>query len=400
MIETEVEGDPGAVRTAATWVGETLKGQVVDAGRDATDARRRASTSWEGEASQAYRAFAGKVVEAGDEQEHDLDKVAEKLRTYAVKLTHIQDRMRDRRSEAGGGGLTVSGTVIQEPPEPVRPADLPAGSSPTQADAWDRDNAAFERANDKVALYNRLATEVEDDITRLEEWIEANLTAIATVEDPPLSSYLMKQLKKAPALVMMFGTDLHGRQLRADAAAAQQRAAELRRQADEARADRRSGNPARRAAGHGVNIPESRRTARGLDAVAEGAERLGRRVPVIGTVLSLGLAGNDIANGESPGQTVASEAAGMAGGALGAAAVVGGAALLGATAPVWGVAVGAAALGVGAGMLAEYAWDHWVPEDVTEAIDEGLEDFGEGVADTAGDIKDAAGDALDSITPW
>lgn len=400
MIETKVEGSPAAVRTAATWVGETLRGQVVDAGQDATDARRRAASSWEGEASSAYRSFAGKVVEASDEQADDLSKVAEKLRTYAVKLDHIQGRMAGRRGEASGGGLTVAGTVIQQPPDPVRPADLPAGSSQAEADAWDRDNAAFERANDKVELYNRLSTEVEDDLTNLEEWIEANLTAIATVEDPPLSSYLMKQLQKAPALAMMFGTDLRGRQLRADSEELRRRSEDLRRQADEARAARRSGNPARAAAGNAVDVRDTRRTARGLDAISEGAERLGRRVPVIGTVLSLGLAGNDIANGESPGQTIASEAAGMAGGALGAAAVVGGAALLGATAPVWGVAVGAAALGVGAGMLAEYAWDHWVPEDVTEAIDEGLEEFGEGVADVASDVGEAASDAWDAVTPW
>ena len=69
-------------------------------------------------------------------------------------------------------------------------------------------------------------------------------------------------------------------------------------------------------------------------------------------------------------------------------------------APVLAVAAVGTVAAVGVGMLAEYAWDNWVPEDVTEAVDEGLRDFGEGVADAAGDVKDAAGDALDAVTPW
>lgn len=44
-------------------------------------------------------------------------------------------------------------------------------------------------------------------------------------------------------------------------------------------------------------------------------------------------------------------------------------------------------------VAAEYAWDNWVPEDVTAAVDEGLEDFGEGV-------KDVASDTWGAVTPW
>jgi hypothetical protein len=75
----------------------------------------------------------------------------------------------------------------------------------------------------------------------------------------------------------------------------------------------------------------------------------------------------------------------VAGGAL----VVGGAALIGVGAPVIAVAAGAAVVGVGASLAAEYAWDHWVPDDTKEAIDEGLRDFGNGVKDVASDVGDA-----------
>ncbi len=394
MIETEVEGSPGSVRTAATWVGETLLGQVEEAGRLGTQARRRADSDWEGEASASYRHVAGKLVQASDEQGHDLGKVAEKLRTYAVKLTHIQDRMRERRGEATAGGLTVAGTVVQQPPEPVRPADLPAGSTRAESDDWDRRNAAFERANDKVELYNRLATEVTDDRERLDEWIEANLTEIATATDPTLLSYLVKQFQKLPATALLFSVDLRRGRLDEVSRHYRSTADRLRAERAEARAARRSGNPARRAAGAATDTRGNRAAARGLDAAAEGAERLARRLPLVGTALTVGLAADDIANGESPGRVVTSEALAVgAGVAAGAVAVTLGA-------PVLAVAAVGTVAAVGVGMLAEYAWDHWVPEDVTEAVDEGLRDFGEGVADAAGDMADAAGDALDAVTPW
>jgi uncharacterized protein YukE len=143
VIETEVEGSAASVRSAATWVSETLQTEVVAAGDAATRGRRDAAANWEGTASGAYRDYAQKLVDAGEEQEDDLKKVAEKLRTYAVKLENIQERMSGRRGEARGGGLVVVGTVIQEPPPAVRPDDLPAGSSPTAADAWVVRNEAF-----------------------------------------------------------------------------------------------------------------------------------------------------------------------------------------------------------------------------------------------------------------
>lgn len=129
----------------------------------------------------------------------------------------------------------------------------------------------------------------------------------------------------------------------------------------------------------------NRRAARGLDAIAGGSEQIARRLPIVGGMLTVGFDGNDIANGESPGQVISSGVL-----ATGAGMVVGVA--VGATlgAPLAAAAAGTAAAVIGG---VEYAWDHWVPEGVTEAIDEGLRDFGEGVKGTAGDVWHA-------VTPW
>ncbi|MFJ2755768.1 hypothetical protein ACIO3S_09230 [Nocardioides sp. NPDC087217] len=68
-----------------------------------------------------------------------------------------------------------------------------------------------------------------------------------------------------------------------------------------------------------------------------------------------------------------------AGGALGAAAVVGGAALIGVGAPVIAVAAGAAVVGVGVGLAAEYAYENWVSDETREKIDDGLEAVGDAI---------------------
>jgi hypothetical protein len=57
--------------------------------------------------------------------------------------------------------------------------------------------------------------------------------------------------------------------------------------------------------------------------------------------------------------------------------------------------IGAAiVVGVGVGVLADYAWDHWVPGDVKNKIDDGLKAAGHavvGVAKSAGhDLAGAA----------
>ena len=78
-----------------------------------------------------------------------------------------------------------------------------------------------------------------------------------------------------------------------------------------------------------MDVRGNRQAARGLDALAEGSERIARRLPIVGGLLTVGLAGNDIANGDSPGQVISSEVlATGAGIAAGAIAVTAGAPVL------------------------------------------------------------------------
>ena len=390
MIDTTVDGSPSSVRRAATFLGDTLRAAVGQAGDDASSARSRALATWEGDSSAAYRSFARDLVAAADEQVDHAREAGQKFDAYAGRLERIQERMRARRGEAAGVGLVVAGQVIERPADAVAPGDLGPEPTPAQADAHAGRMADFERQKVRVDTYNRLLGEVGDDHREHGQWIEENLRGFwSTVHGPSLATVATDALGKLPSAITGFGIDLRSRTLRRYAEEARTEGARLRREAQEAKAQRRSGNPARRAAGEAVDVRGNRATARGLDALADGAERVVRRLPLVGAVATLGFAGSDIAGGASPSTVIVGELGGIAGGVLGGAAVVGGAALLGVGAPVIAVAAGAAVVGVGVGLAAEYAYENWVPDEVRDKIDQGLEDFGNGVKDVAGDVGDA-----------
>ncbi|MCD6639894.1 MAG: hypothetical protein LT071_08275, partial [Nocardioides sp.] len=348
MIDTEVEGSPTTIRTAATFLDQTLRTAVSDAGDDAAAARRKARYSWAGRSGDEYGHIARECVAAADDSADRLRKGGDKLRACAGQLERMTERLGERRSRAIAGGLTVTGTVIAAPPAAVSPgARPPADATPQEVEGWEQRDAAHAVAVDRIRLYDELADEVTRDWERFDTWMESSLTPfVAELQGQSQASVLKDLLSKSPAAFTGFAIDLHARTLAQYAKEARTEGTRLRNQADEARRARRSGNPARRAAGRGVDVPGNRAAARGLDAAAEGAERIARRLPIIGTVLTLGFAGAEIAGGASPSSVIAGEAGGVVGGVLGGAAVVGGAALLGVGAPVIAVAAGAAIVGV------------------------------------------------------
>lgn len=395
MIETRVEGSPSSVRAAATFIGETLRDGVDRAGTARDKARSTARAAWDGDSAEAYRDFTARLVKAGDEQLTDLADAAEKLRAYAGKLERMQDRMQDRRAEAHGGGLKVAGSQIQEPDPAVRPDDLPAGATPAESDAWDAKNAAFAKQNDRIELYNRLVDEVLDDWDRLEEWVTANLQDFWTrAKTPSLASLALDELKVAPATLAGLVTDLHGQQLEELAKHWEKSGADLAGAAQTALSNRRSGHPGRKAAARNFDIQGARGEATALADAAKGAKRLARGIPLIGVGLSVGLAANDIAHGESPSSVGVGEVAAVVAG--GAATV----ALVAVGAPVIAVVGGAAIVGVGASMAATYAYEELVPQDVREAFDDGLKEFGNDVADIGRDVGGGAKKAWDKVSFW
>ena len=405
MIETKVEGSPSSVRTAGHFLDATLKSATTRAADQTAMARRTGSVSWEGAASDSYLRVASQLLDAADEQTRHAAAAGRRFEEYADRLERLQDRMVQCRGRASAGGLVVAGTVIEQPTDAVPPADLPAGSTPQAARHWDEENTAFELQKQKVQLYNDLRSEVADDWATFQGWIDTELRSFwSAIDQPALAEILRNALSKVPAASVAMGLDVNAKQLQQYAKDATTRSAQLRDQATAAAAARRSGNPARRAAGEAVDSSAARRAAAELADDAKFADRFAKHIPVLGYALAFGSDGYAIAHGDSPGKVVGSEVAGLAGGAAGGALVVGGAALIGVGAPVIAVAAGAAVVGVGASLAAEYAWDHWVPDGTKEAIDDGLKDFGNGVKNVVSGVgsgvKDAAGDLGDAVTFW
>ncbi|HEX3778744.1 MAG TPA: hypothetical protein VHX38_03700 [Pseudonocardiaceae bacterium] len=129
--------------------------------------------------------------------------------------------------------------------------------------------------------------------------------------------------------------------------------------------------------------------------------KIGSKIPVLGLAISAVGVGWDIAHGKPAGQAIFSGAAGTAAafgadalttaaiGASGFEAATGAGALLVAAGPV-GVGIIA---GVGVGLAADYAWNHWVPTNVKNDINNGLTDVGHGIAHAA----DAVGHFFSSL---
>jgi hypothetical protein len=119
--------------------------------------------------------------------------------------------------------------------------------------------------------------------------------------------------------------------------------------------------------------------ASALDGEVADLERIGGRIPVLGLAISATGVGWDIAHGKPVGKAVFSGTLGTAAAigidVLATSAVESAGVIAAAVTPI-GAAIVAGAL---AGVAADYAWDHWVPSDVKNKIDDGLKAAGHGV---------------------
>jgi hypothetical protein len=371
-IETKIEGNPVAVDTTATWLRSSLRSGLADSGEHVVSARRLADRGWEGHASHAYRDYASDIIKVTDEHEERVGRAAGKLDAYSDKLTQVQNRMSELRAEATAGGLTVSGTLIVEPPTAVPPA-VPTGEvTPAQIDSYDAAVGTYEKAAAKVTLYNRLIDDVDGEARTFVDWVDANLTPVAAALGAPLVDKMVDFLKDNVGNLAI-STALTGSER-----ALKDKVKGLRTQASDLRRARRSGNPARRALG---NHPDTPARIRDLRSKADWFGKGGKLLGPLGGVI-------EVWNGlesESPG-----------GGLIAAGLGIGAGALIIATAPVSVPAVvvvaGAVAVGAGVTWVATEGWDA-LPDDFTEPVDDWVEDQWDGV-------KDAASDGWEAVKGW
>lgn len=339
MIDTYLPGDPDAVWSIATWLGDLAD----DAEQGGTRAAGTANTSpIEGEAGDALNQLMNALTQPAADYARYGRAAAGKIKAYSGQLERTQEALARELEYARAVGLQVDGMVVHPPPPQPTPTTAPAPGSAAE-DKW----LAYQ---DKVAGYEAVRDGVATKNTELDEWIRENLDPeLANVpgENPFLA--IAKGLYGAvPSTV---ATELWDRQVR-------QAEGEVERWEKTLR-DVEAGNAA---------DPEYHRAVSETRAEAEDARHRAADLDKhpYGRVLKhLGTAGDVIgwATGvnDDPGKFAAGTAGGALGGAVAAALFTGGVAATG----------GGLALGVAGGVAAEWAYETVVPQHVREAIASG-----------------------------
>lgn len=367
MIDTKVEGDPAAVTAAATWLRDTLAKNLEKAGDEQQDARNDSRSRWEGETASSYRNVAGDVLKATDKHEERVKRAATALDDYAAKLKRLEDDMRAHRTTATGGGLTVEGTVIHQPP------DAPSGSFEEGSPEESAHNAAV----DKVEVWNTLVEDIATDYQTFVDWVDTNLpTDVADAKEKDASDTLFDAMKEVfPNFAAGAGAGLAGFAMLGKASDYKAEAREFRRKS------RVSGDPRVRGS---ADTPGGKAKLDDLLGKAEWLKKGGRFFGgPAGIAIDIGFG---IYEGTQTGDwtrvaltTGTSIAVGVGVGALVAAGVV--------TAPAWAVVLAGGALAAGAAWGVGQIYDNW--DDITDWT-----------GDRWDDATDAVGDAWEAVTPW
>ncbi|KGM13338.1 hypothetical protein [Cellulomonas bogoriensis] len=396
MIDTHVPGDPGSVRAAAEWLSPTLRNGLTMFTRFCTT-QRAGHFTWIGESGEAYHHVLEQLRRAAEDQPGIAADAAEKLRAYAGQLERMQHKFADMRDDAASGGLVVVGTVIEPPSDALPPPHcLGPDASPAQVNQFDAAQRAYERQLEKVELYNRIAHEVAVAWDKLEVWIIDNLDAFgAELEPQPLSGAVLDAMAKTNKFALKSITELKTQTHKANIETLRAHAETLRHDARVFKREMGSGNPAVREAARAADPDALRRAASGAESTADALRRTPtRHLPLVGDALSLGLAGQEIASGESPSTVVIGELGSVVGAAVGIAAAVVVTGVIGVTAPAWATAAAAVAGAWAIGEGGRWAYESAVPQDVREAIDAGLENAWDATTDFAEDAWSSVTDGV------
>ncbi len=374
-IETRVDGSPSSVNAAATWLRESARKALADAGDDLVSARSHAMSGFEGLAGDVYVDYDKTILTQVDTHANRVSDAAFVFEAYAARLRHMQDRMEAFRGAAAAGGLAVTGTVIHSPPDAIAPPPIYGPVTDEQRAAYDRGVDAYNVAAGKVALYNQLANDVQAEDNTFVDWVDANVTLLVESFVAPAAEALLNVVTNNPAAFTVGFSTEAGRRLLGNISD------RLRGEADDLRSARRSGNPARRALGEAPETPGR------IADLMESSKWLGRGGKLLGPA---GVLVDSYAalEGDKPGGGLIAVTAGTAATA-GVIDYVAGAPV---TVPATVVIAGGVAVGVGVTLAVNEGWDA-LPDSVTDPVD----DFVGGAWDGT---KDLTSDGWNEVKSW
>lgn len=402
-LNTEAKGDPHSLRATAGWL-TARSGDTHDTGAQVYGARGDSESAWRGNAAEGFRTTMTKAGQKIDQLGGDLDSTSGALRTHADDLDTVKSRMEQAREIARGGGLTVSGNMIEEPgPAPVAPTPLPTDkpATPEQQATHSAATQAQSAYAAKVKAYQEASKVVVEANGKLDQAQRVLLKFVTGYRDKAVFNIAdiatglagavgaRSSAYRASAKAMDPGITRAARyagtprtnpfaQLRADALEAQRRLDQTR-EYNKATATRTARLvdklPDRLKSGLQTTLAFSKSTDDIANPLLRGGTKVLSKLPVVGLGITAASTAFDIGTGKDPTTSIASNAGGFVAGSLATAGV---AAMGG---PVgWGVAAGAL---VGAGV--GFAIEEWGDDAVNVAGD---------AANWAGDKLGSAGEAV------
>lgn len=418
-IDTEIQGNPAHVESAANWVKDKLASKVGAAADKLNDSRRNADGSWNSDAGDEFVDMMSRARDKTEDLEKAAKKMAGDLEDFAEKLRRCQDQMEDVRRDARAADLVVSGFLVQDPGSPpVQPPGTFTGT-PEQVAQYEKDVKAYNDHLDKVIAYNDAQSEAarvdrqyatackalqsEYALNQHAAWIlsASDVLGAAAVGAIGVNVAVKQSKLHASAQELVEETKQAIRDIQAHPERYMKRKWLFFESLDESklRADQLA------LEGNLNDAEKLLDDAKKLDG-GKVPQFLGRAGKVLGPLgLGLGLY-NDYQEGETGTQIVVSQgvSAGL-GVAAGAGATIATGAIVGATVgsvvPGLGTAVGAVvgtAVGAGMAIFADGAIDSLFENgpDVGKALEEG----GKALADTGEAIGDGVSGAVKSVGGW
>ncbi|MEU0267328.1 WXG100 family type VII secretion target [Nocardioides sp. NPDC006303] len=424
-VDTEIEGKPAQVESAADWVRDKLAKKLDDAVDKLNDSRRNADGSWNSDAGDE---FVDMMSRARDKTEklHDAAKsMADDLDDFAEKLRRCQNQMEDVRADARAAKLVVSGFKVEDPGAP--PATPPASFSgtPEQVAQYEKDVEVYNDHMGKVVAYGNAKSEAE----RIDRQYAAACESLQKKYSVNQhAAWILNGTEiLGAAAAGAIGVDIATKQSKLHTRA-QELVDEVKRAIDDLQAHPERYTKRKWLFFETLDETKLRADQLALEGKLSQAEKLlddaakledgkvpkflGRAGKVLGPLgIGLGIY-NDYKEGETGTQIAVSQGvsagAGIVAGGLasaGASMATGAAmgAAFGSVVPGLGTAVGAVvgtAVGAGVAIFADGAIDSLFENgpDVGKALDEGmksLKDTGDAIGDAASSVKDTVGGWFD-----
>lgn len=114
-VDTYIEGNPDAVRSAAEWLRSTLAQKVSQTVEQIHSARTTASGEWNGDAGSAFVARMTAGATKAEGLETAILDSAHAIDAFAAELQRAQSEMQSVRDNAQSAGLVVSEFTIHDP---------------------------------------------------------------------------------------------------------------------------------------------------------------------------------------------------------------------------------------------------------------------------------------------